>query len=92
MAATKHNPTDVGKITLERQAMQFNSRGFSVDKFFLMGANLLDHSGIRTIDLPLHDQNHCPLEIRPFLLLCCNQFYSSNKLYFGVRAIEITQK
>ena len=30
--------------------------------------------------------------IRPFLLPFCNRFYISNQRYFGMRAIEITQK
>ena len=33
-----------------------------------------------------------PSAISPFLLLCGNRFYFSNKLYFGVRTIEIIQK
>ena len=28
----------------------------------------------------------------PIILLSCNRLYISNKLYFGVRAIDITQK
>ena len=30
--------------------------------------------------------------IRALLYICFKRFYISNKLYFGVRAIEITQK
>ena len=31
------------------------------------------------------------MAIRPFLSICYNRFYISNKLYFGVSATEITQ-
>ena len=30
--------------------------------------------------------------IRTFLQRCCNRFYIQKKFYFGVRAMEITQK
>ena len=49
-----------------------------------MGAKTVDQDGIRVTNLPLPHQN------TTLFLLCCNLYYF-DKLYLGVRVIEITQ-
>ena len=71
----KNKPTDVGRIALERQA----------------GGKTFDPVGVRTTDLPIPKQMHFPLDYQALLFVMLQRFYISNKLYFGVRAIEITQ-
>ena len=62
VSTLKHKPTNVGKIVLKRQVRQFNSEAScSIDKFVFMGAKIVNHAGIRTIDLPIPHQKHCPL-------------------------------
>ena len=65
--------TNVGTIALERYA----------------GGKTVDHTVIRTMDLPISHQKYCPLGYQS--LFCITTIvYFSNKLTFGVRTKEIT--
>ena len=50
-----------------------------------------DHAGFEPLTSRSLTKSTAHSAIMPFLLLCCNQRFISNKLYFGVRAIEITK-
>ena len=87
----KHKPTNVGRNTLERQARQFNSGAVVLINFSLWVQHMLPRPpGIRTIGLPNRHPKHFQLLYQK-LILALLQPIISNKLYFGVRAIEITQ-
>ena len=47
---------------------------------------------IRTFTFQMNNLMHWQLRYEAFSLGKLKRFYISNKLYFGVRAIEITQK
>ena len=49
-------------------------------------------TGLRTIDLWIHNQTLWPLGYETLTIDMLKRFYISNKIYFGVRAIDITQK
>ena len=49
-------------------------------------------TGHQTISLSIHNQTLCPLGYETLTIDMPKQFYISNMIYFGVRAIEITQK
>ena len=70
----KYKSTNVRRIALERQA----------------GGKTFDPTVVRTIDLPLNIQMHCPLRYLALVFPLLQP--TSNKLYFGVRAIVITHK
>ena len=48
----KQKLTNVGRIALEQHA----------------GGKTFDHAGIRTTDIPISNQKHCPLGYQPFLV------------------------
>ena len=47
-----------------------------------MGANVVDHAGIRNMDLPIPHQKQCPLSYQA-LVARLKSIYFSKKLYFG---------
>ena len=51
-----------------------------------------DCAGIRTTELQIAKQMHCLLNHPTFLFNLMQPMYISNKLYLGVRSLEITQK
>ena len=57
-----------------------------------MGAKTFPPAGIRTTDLPNSDPQHLQLRHQNPILDVLQPIYIRNKLYFGVRAIGITQK
>ena len=61
LAKFKLKPTNVGRIVLEWNASQPNSRSCSLDKLFFMGAKKFDKALVLTIDLPIPHQMHYPL-------------------------------
>ena len=76
MGMFKHKPANVGRIALKRHA----------------GSKTFHPAGIRTTAIPIHNQMNSPLGYQVLVLKCCNRLHTSNKLYFEVRAIEITRK
>ena len=57
-----------------------------------MEAKIADRAGFEPWTSQSLTRSSAHSAIRPISLLFCKHFYLSNKLYFGVRAIEITQK
>ena len=89
--------TNLGRIALGRKAggKTFDSTGIrtiDLDSNPQTVGKTFGHTGIRTITSRLITICTADWAICPLCLLCCNRVNISNKLYFGVRAIEITQK
>ena len=64
--------------------MQFNLGAVSLTNFFL-GATIVDRAGIRTTDLPLPHQKHCPLGDQALLDAAIDFILATS---FGMRALE----
>ena len=52
----------------DRTGEAISFKGSSLDKFCCTGAQKVSHTGIQNIDLPLHNQKHCPLGYQALLL------------------------
>ena len=67
-------------------------QGLYPRSIFFMGAKILSPAGIRPTALPNRHSKHFQLRHQNLILDVLQPIYISNKLYFGVRASEITQK
>ena len=91
-AKFKLKPTKVGRISLEWNVKQLNSRSSSLDHFFYGCKKNLTKPEFEPRTSRSLTRWTTEMTVRPFFLGCCNQFYFSNNFYFRKRTIKISQK